>query len=104
MHVSERPHPLPHDGPRRPLGDLEDIWDYTVRRWGLDQAEFYIRQMWQHIDDAARRPTVGRACPEVRAAYYKCASGSHILFYRRIDGDVDIVRILHKRMNFGRHF
>jgi toxin ParE1/3/4 len=88
----------------RAQGDLEDIWDYTMKRWGLDQAEFYARQIWQHIEAAARRPTIGRPCPEVRAGYYKYPSGSHILFYRRIDGDIDIVRILHKRMDFGQHF
>jgi toxin ParE1/3/4 len=88
----------------RAQGDLEDIWDYTMKRWGPEQAEFYVRQLWQHIDAAARRPTIGRACPEVRAGYYKYASGSHILFYRRVEGDIDIVRILHKRMDFGQHF
>ena len=87
----------------RARGDLEDIWDYTIKRWGLDQAEFYIRQLWQHIDAAARWPTIGRACPEVRAGYYKYSSGSHILFYRRVEGGIDVVRILHKRMDFGQH-
>jgi toxin ParE1/3/4 len=87
----------------RAKADLDNIWDRTVERGGTDQAEFYIRQLWQHIMAAAPQPTLGRACPEVRAGYYKYRSGSHFLFYRLIDGGIDVVRILHERMDFGRH-
>jgi toxin ParE1/3/4 len=83
--------------------DLDKIWDHTAERWGIDQAEFYIRQLWQYIEAAAAEPTIGRACPEVRAGYYKYRSGSHFLFYRLIDGGIDVVRVLHERMDFGRH-
>jgi toxin ParE1/3/4 len=83
--------------------DIEDIWEHTSKRWGFDQAEVYTRQLWQHIEAVARKPTIGRACPEVRAGYYKYPSGSHFLFYRLIDGGIDVVRILHERMDFDRH-
>jgi toxin ParE1/3/4 len=61
--------------------DLDKIWDHTAERWGIDQAEFYIRQLWQHIEAVAAQPIIGRACPEVRAGYYKYRSGSYFLFY-----------------------
>jgi len=83
--------------------DLDKIWDYKAKHWGIDQAEVYIRQLWQHIEAAAAQPKIGRACPEVRADYYKYRSGSHFLFYRLINGGIDVVRILHERMDFGRH-
>jgi len=35
--------------------------------------------------------------------YYKISCGSHFLFYRLIAEGIDIVRILHDRMNFARH-
>jgi hypothetical protein len=31
----------------RAQADLDDIWDYTADRWGLDQAETYTRDIWQ---------------------------------------------------------
>jgi toxin ParE1/3/4 len=83
--------------------DLDDIWEHTVKHWGLDQAEFYVHQIGQHVETIAARPLIGRACPEVRAGYYKYPSGSHVLFYRLTDDGIDIVRILHERMDFGRH-
>jgi len=84
--------------------DLDEIWNYTAQRWSIDQAEIYTRQLGQDIETVAAQPEIGRACPEVRAGYYKYPSGSHVLFYRRIEGGVDIVRILHARMDFARHF
>jgi toxin ParE1/3/4 len=83
--------------------DRDKIWDHTAERWGIDQAEFYIRQLWQHIKAVAAQPTIGHACPGVRAGYYKCRSGFHFLFYRTINGGIDVIRILHERMDFGRH-
>ncbi len=88
--------------PRAKL-DMEEIWDHTAKRWGIDQAEIYTRKLWQQIEALAAHPTIGRACPEVRAGYYKYPSGSHYLFYRRINGGIDVVRILHERMDFTQH-
>jgi toxin ParE1/3/4 len=87
----------------RAQADLDEIWNYTERQWGIDQAETYIRQLWQDIEAIAIRPTIGRPCSEVRAGYSKVRSGSHILFYRLGKSGIDVVRILHERMDFERH-
>ncbi|MSP00179.1 MAG: type II toxin-antitoxin system RelE/ParE family toxin [Acetobacteraceae bacterium] len=84
--------------------DIEEIWAHTGKHWGTDQAEFYTRQIGRDIARVAEQPAIGRACPEVRAGYRKYPSGSHVLFYRLIEGGIDVVRILHERMDFGRHF
>lgn len=86
----------------RAHSDLDDIWNRTESRWGIDQAETYTRQLWQHIEAVAAQPTLGRACPEIRAGYCKYASGSHVIFYRPTAGGVDVVRILHERLDFER--
>jgi len=88
--------------PRAQL-DLDEIWDYTARRWGIEQAEAYIRQLWQDIEAVAANPASGRACPEVKAGYYKFRSGSHILFFRLTKRGIDVVRILHGQMDFEKH-
>jgi len=87
----------------RAQSDLESIWNDTESRWGIEQAERYTRQLWKHIEILAEQPTLGRACPEIRAGYYKYPSGSHVLFYRLISGGIDVVRILHGRMDYERH-
>src|SRR5690242_3405887 len=88
----------------RAQADLDEIWDYTADRWSFDQAEIYIRQLWKAIETVADRPTLGKECAEVRRGYRKYAAGSHVLLYRLIpSGGIDIVRILHERMDYERH-
>jgi toxin ParE1/3/4 len=83
--------------------DIEAIWNYSIRRWSLDQAERYVRVIQTEIEQIASDPSRGHSCDEIRAGYRKIPAGSHILFYRVTDRGVDIVRILHRRMDFERH-
>ncbi len=84
--------------------DLERIWDYTADRWGDDQAEEYLRDVERAIERLVGNPMIGRACDEVRPRYRKHAVGSHTLYYRIVgNGVIDVVRILHQRMDVDRH-
>jgi toxin ParE1/3/4 len=84
--------------------DLAEVWDNTQNRWGVGQAEAYVRQLWAHIRMLVTHPELGVSCPEIRDGYHKSRSGAHILFYRRTNHGIDIVRILHKRMDCALHF
>jgi toxin ParE1/3/4 len=84
--------------------DLGEIWDYTAERWGIDQAETYIRLIQLAIETVADDPRRGRSCDEVREGYRKYSAGSHVLFYRSTKVGIDIVRVLHGSMDFERHF
>src|SRR5437588_7711298 len=83
--------------------DIEEIWDYTAKNWGDDQAESYVLAIQAAIETVARDPRRGRRCDDLRAGYRKYASGSHVLFYRLVETGIDIVRILHQRMDFDQH-
>lgn len=84
--------------------DLEQIWDYTADRWGVDHAEEYLRELQYAIERLAVNPRLGRTCDEIRHGYRKLSAGSHTLFYRlATDGVVDVVRVLHQRMDTERH-
>lgn len=87
----------------RAQSDLEGIWNYTVGRWGDDQAEKYLRLRAEAMAYVAVDPKRGRACDDIRTGYWKYAAGAHVLFYRKAPKGVDIVRILHQRMDFQRH-
>lgn len=84
--------------------DIENIWDYTHDRWDADQAEAYLCEPQRAIERVASNPRIVRACDEIRPGYHKLSVGSHVLFYR-LDaaGVVDIVRVLHRRMDVDRH-
>jgi toxin ParE1/3/4 len=83
--------------------DIEEIWDYTVEHWGVEQAARYVRELKAAIEVVAVDPGRGRSCDEIRAGYKRFPAGSHILFYRLTGAGIDVVRILHRRMDFGRH-
>ena len=87
----------------RAQADLEEIWDYTAAHWGAKQAELYLRQLHTSLEAIAQDPQLGRRCDDIRAGYRKPPAGSHILFYRLTTAGVDVVRILHRRMDFDRH-
>jgi toxin ParE1/3/4 len=87
----------------RARADLDDIWEYTARRWGIDQAEQYLRRIAEATELIAETPGRGRNCNHVREGYRKYPVGSHVLFYREMSGSVDVVRILHQQMDFDRH-
>lgn len=83
--------------------DLSSIWDYTQARWGAQQAEIYINEIRAAIERIADDPRRGRACDEIRSGYGRYANGRHLLFYiERVEG-VDIIRILHQRIDPTRH-
>ena len=83
--------------------DIEEIWNYTADRWGVEQADRYVRSIQAAIETIAGDPRRGRSCDEVRGGYRKFAVGSHMLFFRLVSDQVDVVRVLHQQMDFERH-
>ena len=87
----------------RAQADLSDIWDYGQDQWGPERADQYVREIQKVIERAAANPKRGRSCDDIRAGYFKVAAGSHLVFYRLTGDTLDVVRILHQRMDVGRH-
>lgn len=83
--------------------DLSEIWDFTEERWDVHQAETYIAEIRSAIERIAGDPTRGRGCDEIRPGYRRYAIGSHLVFYTETDDTVDVIRILHQRMDPARH-
>jgi toxin ParE1/3/4 len=84
--------------------DLSDVWDYTYSEWGVEQAEKYIRELWAAMQEQTRDLTKSVDIGDVRKGYRKLRSGSHVIFFKVTrDGGVDVVRILHQKMDFDRH-
>jgi len=42
---------------------------------------------------------MGRERPEIKSGYRSIAEGKHVIFYRAGDNGIEILRILHGRMN-----
>ena len=84
--------------------DLSKIWDYTYSEWGVEQAEKYVRDLWSVMQEQTREFTKSVDIGDVRKGYRKVRSGSHVIFFKVTrEGVVDVVRILHQKMDFDRH-
>lgn len=86
----------------RAEADLEDIWVYTRRRWSLAQAESYHGDLVNVMEQLVAGKREGRRC-DIREGYFKCPAGSHVIFYRLSGRNLDVIRILHQRMDVERH-
>lgn len=86
------------------IADIEGIWDYTAERWGVVQADRYVLSLRQACIAVARSELPGEDASHVRLGYRKQLSGRHVIFYRSTEkGAVEIVRVLHQRMDVAGH-
>ena len=83
--------------------DISGIWDYTLEGWGIDQAEKYVRELWAAIQEQACDYTASTDISDVRPGYRKLRFGSHVIFFKLVEDGIDVIRILHQRMDFERH-
>lgn len=82
--------------------DLEDIWIYTFERWSLEQAEHYVGELSAAFERLARGEWVGRPT-RAGEGYSRYLVGSHVVFYRETAETLDVIRVLHQRMDVDRH-
>jgi toxin ParE1/3/4 len=75
--------------------DLEDIFDYTAREFGVDQAIAYVSGFDEVFVGLAANPGLGRKRDEIRSSLRSFVNGSHTIFYRVLKSHLHIVRILH---------
>lgn len=84
--------------------DIKDIGRYTQTTWGVAQRDVYLRTFATVFGQMRDGTITGRARDEIRDNLLCYPCNKHMIFFRRTDaGDVQILRILHERMDFGRH-
>lgn len=83
--------------------DLSSIWDFAQEKWDASQAATYIVEIREAIERVAGDPGRGRQVEQIRSGYRRYVVGSHLIFYVERDGSIDVIRILHQRMDPTRH-
>ena len=84
---------------RKAVTDLEGIWLYTAQNWSVEQADRYYNLIIDEINFTCKNPKAGRSMEHVRAGYLVAKVKSHLIFYRIVNGTIEVVRILHERMD-----
>ena len=88
----------------RARDDLKTIWRYSFQKWGERQADLYLQQLDDGIRSLVDFPDIGVPCDHIRAGYRKLQVKRHLIFYRRRDEHIEIVRVLHQAMDVESHF
>jgi len=84
-------------------GDLEAIWSYTARQWGLDQANRYIDILTSAFSQLAEHPKKAPTCDTIRPGYRRCSVEQHMIYFRITAYGIAIIRVLHDRMEAQRN-
>lgn len=85
------------------VADVEAITDFTLRTWGRNQCERYLGDLQACFQELADHPDLGRNCDELRPGLMRMGLGRHVVFYRRSDYGIRILRVLHQKMLPGLH-
>lgn len=83
--------------------DLAEIYNYTRRRWSRQQADKYLAGIHAEIEQLREKPDIGRPLAGTQADFFRRKSGSHVIFYLAGESILDVVRVLHKAMDFTSH-
>ncbi len=80
---------------------LDEIYRYTRETWGEDQADAYIRGLFNRLEAIAARRFPWRHIPaEFEVDGFVCRYEQHFIYWRILDdGEVGVVTILHQRMH-----
>lgn len=81
------------------IQDLEQIWLYTFETWSQDQADRYHTLITAEIEFLAAKPESGKHLDHIRIGYRSSKVKSYYIFYRITTTEIEIVRILHERMD-----
>ena len=84
---------------KKAISDLEEIWFYTVEKWSVEQADRYYHLIFDEIAYICKNENAGKSMNHVRKGYRASKVKSHLIFYKVAKNVIDIIRILHEKMD-----
>ncbi|WLQ15421.1 type II toxin-antitoxin system RelE/ParE family toxin [Hahella aquimaris] len=83
--------------------DLVSIYQFSLKEWGADKAEAYIREINEAFLTLVNNKTLGSDRSYVRPSLRAYYVGSHVVFYKPTVYGVAVIRVLHQSMDCVRH-
>ncbi len=81
------------------IKDLDGIWKYTFTNWSKDQADRYHNLLMNEIEFVAENRTSGKSMDQIKEGYLVTYVKSHMIFFKRNEEIVEVIRILHQKMD-----
>ncbi|ROU01236.1 type II toxin-antitoxin system RelE/ParE family toxin [Histidinibacterium lentulum] len=86
----------------RAQSDMAEIWTYSFETFGAVQAERYIRDIHSVFIALCTGSARWHPADDLRQGYRRARVGSHFVFFVETGDAVEVVRVLHQRMDAGR--
>jgi toxin ParE1/3/4 len=83
--------------------DLIEIYLFGVAEFGAKQADRYADEMAAKLALTAGNPSFGADYTFVQTGLRRAEYGAHAIYYRQTGAGILVLRILHRRMDVGRH-
>lgn len=83
--------------------DLENIYEYGILNFGIDQARKYLTDLQRTMESLAKNTGLGRTAYEFSPQLRRFNHRSHLLFYLPTQSGIFVIRILHHSMDFEQH-
>ncbi|MBU0499372.1 MAG: type II toxin-antitoxin system RelE/ParE family toxin [Gammaproteobacteria bacterium] len=83
--------------------DLEAIFIFTAKRWGIEQANRYTDFLIAAFVRLSQSPMRATVCDNIRPGYRRLGVERHVIYFRITSYGIAVVRILHDRMDAQRH-
>ncbi len=83
--------------------DIKEVARYTQKHWGQAQRNKYIAELYQCMRALAKKPDLGKSRDDIKPGYRCKREGNHFIYYRLSGADIDILGVLHERMDPGLH-
>jgi len=84
--------------------DMVEIWRYTLRKWGEEQADLYIDTLLLRFIWLTENASLWKPRPELSPDLYSYVHKRHVIFFCATSEVMEILRVLHEKMDFPRHF
>jgi len=79
--------------------DLESIWQYSAKNWGVDQAHAYLDGLVDIFEILSENPLMCRERTEFTPPVYIHHHARHLVVFILSEAGIDIVRVLHESID-----
>lgn len=85
---------------------LDEIYQYTLREWGKDQAEEYVKGLFDVFEKIVKKQVLSHPIPaEFNVDGFYVKYKKHFVYWKILqNGEVGVVTILHERMHQLKQF
>tara|TARA_R110002111_G_scaffold246894_1_gene309693 strand:- start:31 stop:330 length:300 start_codon:yes stop_codon:yes gene_type:complete len=85
---------------KKAIEDLDKIWNYTFDKWSETQADKYYAMLISNCAEIANNSDLGKSYEGITPNLRGVKANRHIIFFRKMeDSHLEIIRILHGRMD-----